>query len=169
MKTRYLLLGAAMLAMTAAPAMAQVTASQPLTVNASVTASAVLTLSTAAISFPNADPDATPVINANTPVDVTAKARATAGQQVTLTVVASGDLTTTAGTGASIGIANVKWTSATGSGFLASGTMSTTAQSVAAWSNSGNRNGTLAFTLDNSWNYAVGSYTTGATFTLSAQ
>lgn len=98
-------------------------------------------------------------------MSVTAKAHATTGQNVTLTVLAGGDLTSGRNT---IGIGNVTWT-ATGTGFSA-GTMSAAAaQAVGAWSGSGSRSGTMSFSLTNNWNYAVGNYTATAVFTLSAQ
>jgi hypothetical protein len=41
------------------------------------------------------------------------------------------------------------------------------AQPVAAWSTSGSYTGTLTFTLNNSWTYATGNYSTTFTYTLS--
>jgi hypothetical protein len=43
-----------------------------------------------------------------------------------------------------------------------------TAQSVASWTGPGNREGTVSFALANSWDYKTGSYTVGATYTLTA-
>jgi hypothetical protein len=65
-----------------------------------------------------------------------------------------------------IAVSAIRWT-ASGAGFVG-GTMSRTlAQPVAAWSASGAYTGTLSFTLANSWDYAVGNYSTTFTYTLS--
>jgi hypothetical protein len=39
---------------------------------------------------------------------------------------------------------------------------------VGSWLNSGNRTGQLSFFLLNSWDYEVGTYSVGATYTLTA-
>ena len=145
----------------AAAAAAQ--SSQTLTINATVSSRAELTLSPTTISFPDADPTATPSIPANTTVSVTARVRSSGTP--TLKVLASGDL---ASGGNSIGIGNVTWT-ASGAPFIA-GTMSkTTAQDAATFSaGSGAYSGTFVYALANSWNYAVGSYSQTATYTLTA-
>ncbi len=73
-------------------AFAQQTATASIAVTANVNAKAKLTLSVAAITFADADPDVTPVFT-SAPVTVDVKARTSAGGSVTLTVLASGDLT----------------------------------------------------------------------------
>jgi hypothetical protein len=136
-----------------------------LTINATVATTAKLTLGSASINFPDADPDTTPTINApENPVSVTAKVKTGSSSTATLTVIAGGDLT---GAGGTIPISAVKWTAA-GNGFV-SGTMDkTTPQSAGSWVGSGNRNSSFSYTLDNSWNYAPGSYTAIVTYTLTA-
>lgn len=165
MKTRYMLLGVALLAVAVAQPLGAATASSNLTVAATISATASLTVGSAAINFPDANPDTTPSISATeNPVSVTAKGKTSNGGTITLTLLASGDLTSGGNT---IGIDNVTWT-ATGSGY-AGGTMNkTAAQTVGSWTNSGNRSGSLSFALANSWSYATGSYAASATFTLTA-
>ena len=102
--------------------------------------------------------EATP---ANTPIDITVKARG-AGGPVTLTVQAAGNLVDGAN---SIGISALKWTS-TGTSFSATGTSNTTPVTVMTFNGSGNRTGTQNYTLDNSWDYVTGSYGTTLTYTL---
>jgi hypothetical protein len=86
------------------------------------------------------------------------------GSTVSLTILAAGDLLSGA---SAIPISNVTWT-ASGAGFVAGTMNSTTAQTVASWTNSGNRTGTQNYFLANSWNYATGNYSTSATYTLTA-
>jgi hypothetical protein len=142
------------------PLLAQNTAS--VTVTATVSASAKLTLSTGAVTFANADPDTVPSIAAPA-IDVEAKAKTSAGSSITLTVQATQDLTSGSDT---IGIANLTWT-ASGGGFVP-GTMGLAAQNLGAWTNSGSRSGTQTYSLANSWSYATGSYTTTINYTLTA-
>jgi hypothetical protein len=144
------------------PAFAQTTAA--VTVNAQVNAKARLEVSAASISFADQDPDDFPVISANTGLDITVKARTSAGGAVALTVVADTDLVSG---GNSIGIGALKWTS-TGANFAPTGTSGLSAVTVASFTNSGTRTGTQSYTLDNSWTYATGAYTTTLNYTLSA-
>ena len=144
------------------PAFAQTTAA--VTVNAVVAAKARLTVSATAISFADQDPDAVSVIPANTPLDITVKARTTAGGSVALTVAADGPLTSSGNT---IAISALKWAS-TGTSFSATGTSNTTAQTVVSFTGSGTRVGQQNYTLDNSWAYATGTYGATLNYTLSA-
>jgi hypothetical protein len=145
------------------PAFAQTSAT--VNVNANVAAKAKLTVSAAAISFADADPDLVSQIAANTPLDITVKARTTAGSPVSLTVQAGGNLVDGSN---SIAISALKWTS-TGTNFSASGTSNASAgQTVVSFSGSGTTSGTQSYTLDNSWAYATGTYLTTLTYTLSA-
>jgi hypothetical protein len=140
-------------------------ATQGLTINATVANTAKLTLGVATIAFPDADPDTTPSIAATqNPVTVTAKAKTTNAGAVTLTVVTGGDLTSGSDT---ILIGNVTWT-VTGAGFVAGTMNKTTAQSAGSWTGSGSRAGTFSYNLANSWAYATGAYTATATYTLTA-
>jgi len=137
----------------------------PLTINATVSSTAKLTLGQSSIAFPNSDPDTTPSIAATqNPVSVTASAKTTTSGAVALTVVTGGDLAD-AGTD-TIAIGNVTWT-VTGAGYVAGTMNKTTAQSAGSWTGSGSRAGTFSYNLANSWGYATGSYAATATYTLS--
>ncbi len=137
---------------------------QSLTINATVSAKAKLTLGVAAINFPDADPDSVPSIAATeNPVSVTVKTQAGSASSVTLTAQANGDLDSGTDT---IDITNVTWT-ATGAGFVG-GTMDTAAQSAGAWTGSGRRDGTFSYALANSWDYTAGSYSQTVVYTLTA-
>jgi hypothetical protein len=137
---------------------------EDLTINCTVAARAKLALTPTTINFPDADPDDTPSIPADNTVSVSSKIRSSSDSN--LTVLANGDLT--AGTN-TIGINNVTWT-ASGSGYVGGTMNKTTSQSVGSWAgpSSGNKVGTLTFSLANSWGYAPGSYTATATYTLTA-
>lgn len=139
------------------------TDSQNLTVNATVSAIAKLSLTPTTITFPSTDPD-TASIPADNAVSVTAKARTSTSGSVALTVQAGGDLTSGSDV---IDITNVTWT-ASGSGYVLGTMNKSSGQSAGSWTGSGNRAGTLNFFLANSWSYATGSYTATAAFTLTA-
>ncbi len=132
-----------------------------------IASGATLTLGSNTISFPNADPDATPAIPATqNSVSVRCRITGATGSNVTLTLQANGNLISG---GNSIPISNVTWT-ATGSGY-SSGTMNTTPVTVGSWPNtSGSKtyNGTFSFFLKNSWEYATGNYTASVVYTLTA-
>jgi len=141
-----------------------VTDQETITINATVSAKAKLTLGVAAINFADADPDTVPSIAAGeNPVSVTVKAHTGSASTVTLTVAADGDLDSGTDT---IDITNVTWT-ATGAGFVA-GTMNTSAQSAGSWTGSGQQSGTFSYSLANSWDYNAGSYTQTVVYTLTA-
>lgn len=147
----------------ATPAFAQATANGSINVTANINAKARLTLGAASITFADADPDVTPSMSAG-PVTVDVRARTSAAGSVALTVLASGDLTSGGNT---IAISNLTWT-ATGSGFQAGTSNSTTAQAVGGWTGSGSPSGTQTFALPNSWTYATGTYTVTLNYTLTA-
>src|ERR1044072_3777603 len=87
---------------------------QNATLNASVNGLARLSLSSAALTFPDADPDTVPSIQAaQGPITLTAKARTSPNGAVTLTVMANGPLRSGINT---ITASNITWT-ATGAGF----------------------------------------------------
>jgi hypothetical protein len=135
------------------------------TVSATVSATAKLSLGSTTVSFPNADPDTTSSITASEgAISVTAKSKTGAASSTTLTLLASADLTSGSDT---IAVSNVTWT-VSGSGFAAGTMNKTTAQSVGSWTGSGNRSGTQTFALANSWNYATGNYSATGTYTLTA-
>jgi hypothetical protein len=145
-----------------APAAAQ---TQNATLNASINGLARLSLSSAALTFPDADPDTVPSIQASQgPITLTAKARTSLNGTITLTVQASDHLRSGIDV---IPASNITWVTS-GTGF-SNGTLSAaTAQIVAAWTGSGVRMGTQTFFFRNLWSYATGTYTLTMTYTLSA-
>jgi hypothetical protein len=159
---RHLLLLTALIAACPGWAAAQ---AETATLNANLSGIARLTLSSNAIVFPDADPDTVPQISAIPgPLAISAKARATPGGEVSLTVQASDDLRSGLDT---IPAAHITWTAA-GAGFV-SGTLSATEpRRVGNWVGSGVRSGTVSFQFLNLWTYPVGTYTLTMTFTLSA-
>lgn len=164
-QVKYLLLGVGVLGLALSQPLVAATATSNVSVSATVSATAKLSLSAATVTFADADPDTTPSITATEgAVTVTAKGKTSNGSSITLTLLAAGDLVSGSDT---ITITNVSWT-ASGTGFSA-GTMSkTAAQSVASWTDSGNRQGTVTFALANSWSYKTGSYSASATYTLTS-
>ncbi len=118
------------------------------------------------LTFPSADPDALPTVEAQALV-VRYRVRGNAGQPWRITVLAAGDLL--AGT-AAIDISNVTWVATPTPPFQA-GTLSKTVEQTVA-SGFGNVNpfqtGTVVFRLVNSWTYSVGVYSQTFVFTLSA-
>jgi hypothetical protein len=135
------------------------------TLNASINGQARLSLSSAALTFPDADPDTVPSIQAaQGPITLTAKARTSPNGSITLTVQANDHLRSGVNT---IPASNITWV-ASGAGF-SNGTLSAaSAQIVAAWTGSGVRSGTQTFFFKNLWSYATGTYTLTMTYTLSA-
>ena len=135
------------------------------TLNASINSQARLSLSALSLSFPDADPDTVPSIQASQgAVTITAKARTSVNGAVTLTVRATDNLRSGLDT---IPASQITWT-ATGSGFTGGTLSAVTSQIVAAWSGSGVRSGTQTFFFQNLWSYASGTYTVTMTFTLTA-
>ena len=145
-------------------AYAQATANSTLSISASVNARAKLSLGTGSVAFADADPDTTPTLTSPA-VSVDVRARTSTTGSVTLTVLASGDLT--AAPSGVIPIANLSW-SASGAGFAAGTANATTAQSVGTWTGSGNRAGSQTFSLVNSWAYNTGNYGVSLSYTLTA-
>src|SRR5678815_871237 len=90
----------------------QAQTTQTLTINATVSSRAELTLSPTTINFADASPTTSPSVAADSSVTVTAKVRSSGTP--TLKVLANGDLTSGGNT---IGIGNVTWT-ASGSPFI---------------------------------------------------
>jgi hypothetical protein len=155
------LLSAAAVLFTSSSASAQATATASLNVTVNVAARARLTLGAAALNFADADPATVPTLtSAALSVDVGARTSPTGN--VTLTVLATGDLAS--GTD-NIAINTLTWT-ATGTGFAAGTSSAATAQSVGAWTGPGARTGSQTYSLPNSWAYAPGTYTTTLNYTL---
>lgn len=145
-------------------AYAQATANASLNVTVNVASRARLTLSAAGITFADADPDVVATLTAG-PVDVNVGARTAPGSNVTLTVLATGNLVS--GTDV-ITIDQLTWTvGGPSAGFVAGTSNATLAQSVGTWTGPGSRNGTQTFALPNSWAYAPGTYTSTLNYTLS--
>lgn len=142
---------------------AQSTASGTLSVN--ITSVAALSISSATLTFPDADPDLVPQVpSSQGPLTVTARARAARNATVTLTVLAADDLRSGIST---IPAGALTWTG-TGAGFV-SGTVSRTApQLVASWSGSGNRTGAQDYRFRNQWTYPSGTYSVTLLYTLTA-
>jgi hypothetical protein len=164
-KTRLLLIGAAVAALALMQPLAAATATSNVTVAATVSASAKLTIGAAGVTFPDADPETVTSINATEgAITISAKGRTSTSGTVTLTLKAADDLTSGSDT---IPISNVTWT-ASGTGFAAGTMNKTTAQTVGSWTGSGTHSGTASFKLANSWDYATGSYSVQATYTLTA-
>lgn len=169
LRTSLAALAAAALGLAALPSGADAaTSNADLTIGATVSARATLTLGAASIDFADADPDLVPSVP-STPasVAVTAKVRTGAGNQPTLTVVTDGPLTD-ALSGATIPASAVTWT-ASGAPFVAGTMDSTTGQAAATFgTGSVQASGTFSFFLANDWSYDVGTYTATATYTLTA-
>src|SRR4051794_37304514 len=135
------------------------------TLSADIRTIAKLSLSSTTVSFPDADPDVLPLVSpVGGALSITAKARATTGSQVLLTVQAADDLRSGVNV---IAATAITWTT-TGNGF-ASGTVSKSAPvTVAQWTGSGVRSGTQTLFFRNLWTYATGTYTASLLYTLSA-
>ncbi len=137
-----------------------------LTINATITSTAKLTLTGGPVSFGDADPDVTANITSGNVVTIDAKAKTGSASGITLTCKANTDLTSGSDT---IGIGNISWVGADtiGTGFAASGTMSKASDvAVGSWTGSGARQGSQTYTLVNSWAYATGSYSAVVVYTL---
>ncbi len=152
---------AAVVLLSSSSAYAQVTANAGLNVTVTLSSRARLTLSAPAILLPDDDPIGSPSLVAPA-IDVNVGARTATGATVTLTVLATGDLTGPAGT---IAINNLSWL-APGTGFANGTANATTAQSVGTWTGSGLRTSTQTYRLLNSWTYAPGTYATTMNYTL---
>lgn len=156
---------AAVLLLGSSPVFAQQTANASVAVTANVNAKAKLSLGLGAVNFADADPDVVTVYT-SAPITVDVKARTTNGGNVTLTVLANGDLVS--GTTDSIAIGTLTW-AASGSGFVATGANNqTTAQTLGQWSGSGNVSGSHTLSLPNLWSYNTGTYTVTLNYTLTA-
>jgi hypothetical protein len=144
----------------ATPAVAQTATA---TLSANLGGLAKLSFSSNSITFPDGDPDVLPQLDAG-PLTIVAKARATQGSTVTLTVQANDDLRSGVDT---IPADALSWT-ASGTGF-GSGTISRTApQLVASWNGSGVRAGTQTYRFRNRWTHPIGTYSVSLLYTLSS-
>ncbi|MCX6546270.1 MAG: hypothetical protein NTV05_17900 [Acidobacteria bacterium] len=165
MNIRLTSFAAALLAASLAQPLTAATSAGNVNVSVTVSARAKLELTRSTVTFANADPDVALTIPASEgTISITAKAKTAAGAAVTLTVIAASDLTSG---GDSIAVTNVTWT-VSGAGFTPGTLNKTTAQTVASWTGSGNRAGTQSYALTNSWSYPTGTFSTTATYTLTA-
>jgi hypothetical protein len=140
------------------------------TISATVSSAAKLTLATNTITFPDADPDTVTSISANeNGAVVTAKVKTGSSTSATLKVLAADDLKSGTDT---IAITNVTSTATNTSGsFFAAGPITwskTSPGATVGQGNSGSFAGTFSWFLANSWTYATGNYTANATYTLTA-
>ncbi|MCX6565631.1 MAG: hypothetical protein NTW38_04295 [Candidatus Aminicenantes bacterium] len=142
---------------------AQSSATRTLTVNATVSSRYKLEMTSNNVTFTRiANPQTAPVISQNeSPITVTVKATTsrslTLPQTFNLRVQAVGTLKDSS-TGATIPISAITWT-ATGSGFVTSGTLSSSAnQLLGTWNASGTYTGTIKFSFQDNANYAPGTY-----------
>ena len=124
-----------------------------------------VSFSTTSVTFPDADPGATPLVS-SVPAGVTisARARVPRNSQITLTLQSTDDLRS----GVTLLPASlITWT-VTGAGF-AGGTLSrTTPQVVGRWTGSGVRTGTQNFRFENRWTHPTGVYSATLVYTLSS-
>jgi hypothetical protein len=146
-------------------------ATKDVTLSATVSSTAQLTLASSTITFPDADPGTVTNIPANeNGAVVTAKVKTgSTANSATLKVLATDDLKSGTDT---IAITNVTSTATNSSGsfFLAGPiTWSKTSPGVTVGQgNSGSFAGTFNWFLANSWTYPTGAYTAHATYTLTA-
>ena len=170
MKLKTILLMIVALTLVGAGAAWGVQATADVKMAATVSSSAKLTLAASTITFPDADPDTTKSIPANeNGAIVTAKVKTGSSTTATLKVLAADDLKSGTDT---IAITNVTSSATNSSGsFFSAGpiTWSKTSPGVTVGQGeSGSYSGTFSWFLANSWNYATGSYTANATYTLLA-
>lgn len=124
-----------------------------------------LTVDLTQITFEvDSDPDTEPTIPTEEgDVTVEVKVRHAGASNATLDHLAIDFSPVPTGT---LDIGDVSWTAA-GANFVGGTMNSTTAQNVGTFANSGSYTGVLTYTLPNSWDYQVGSFTAAATtFTL---
>jgi hypothetical protein len=170
MKTRTMMLTILALIVIGAGAAWGATATKDVTLSATVSSTAKLTLATSTITFPDADPDTVTSIPANeNGAAVTAKVKTGSSTSATLKVLAAGDLISGTDT---IPIINVTSTATNSSGsFFSAGPITwskTSPGATVGQGNSGSFAGTFSWFLANNWNYPTGAYTAHATYTLTA-
>ena len=141
------------------------TDSKSLFIKADIGPAAKLIVGNQSITFPSTDPDEQQQIPAlENDIKVTVKARTGSNSQVSLKIIAEGDLISGSD---SIPIQNVIW-QGTGLGFV-NGTLSKSSyQAGGSWVGSGIRQGSFRYYLNNSWNYPVGNYRVNIIYSLTA-
>ena len=145
-------------------------ATKDVTIAATVSSAAKLTLATNTVTFPDADPDTVSSISANeNGAVVTAKVKTGSSTSATLKVLAADDLKSGSDI---IPITNITSSATNTSGsFFSAGPITWSKSSPGATvgvGNSGSFAGTFSWFLANSWNYPTGNYTANATYTLTA-
>jgi hypothetical protein len=146
----------------AAPAAAQPSSSST-TMTATVSALAKLTLSSSALTFPDANPDIVPqVMPLQGALSITAKARTSSGSQLVLTVQADDDLRSGLEV---IPASAITWT-ATGTGFNPGMLSKLAPVPLGTWPGSGVWSGTQTLSFGNLWTYSTGTYTCVLVYTL---
>ena len=147
------------------PAVFGETVQVPLTIRAEVKNVSKLELDSTTILFElgGVNPDVAPIIeSASSQITVQCKARAGANTDVSLTILAGGDLISGSDV---ILINNINWI-ASGNGFI-NGTMDKTfPQTMGGWKGGGVYTGQISFRLINRWEYSSGDYLTTALLTL---
>jgi hypothetical protein len=138
-------------------------ATEQINATITVTSQARLILS-GPVSFADADPDTIPTL-VSPDVSVTARARVAPTETLEVTVVSNNAFFDTVNGTSTIPVAGMTWT-ATGTGFNANGTMSTSATQVATWTGAANHTGTQTYSMPNSWTYAPGTHVVVLTYTL---
>ncbi len=163
-------LAAAVLGLATLPSAAQAaTVTQAITIGATVASYGALSVAPTTLTFADADPGAVPSITATEgAVAVVARARVAPAASWTLALAGNAANLTEAG-GGTIPMSAINWTATpvTGTGYNAGGALNgTTGVNVGTFTGPGTRSADLTFSLANSYDYAVGSYTGGATYTL---
>jgi len=142
---------------------AQAPKTQVMTVNATVASRYKLELTSNSVTFTRTEnPQTGPLISQNEgAISVTVKATTSRSGSLPKTyylrIQATGNLTDSS-SGNTISAGAVSWT-ATGSGFVSSGVLSSTSnQLLGSWNSSGSNSGTIKFSFQDNANYAPGTY-----------
>ena len=141
------------------------TDSKSILIKADIGPAAKLIVTNYSITFPSTDPDGQNQIPAlENDIKVTVKARTGSNSQVSLKIMAEGDLVSGLD---SIPIQNVIW-QATGPGFLNGALSKSSYQAGGSWVGSGIREGSFRYFLNNSWSYPAGNYRGNIIYSLTA-
>jgi hypothetical protein len=148
--------------LSAAPASAQTATA---TFSANFAGFAKFSLSSTAVTFPDADPDTVPLVPSSSgPLTITVKARATAGSTIRLTISVIDNLRSGLDT---IPATALTWTTS-GSGYVGGTVNQFAAQTLGTWNGPGVNIGTQSYLFQNSWTYVPGTYTLLLFYTLTA-
>jgi hypothetical protein len=131
-----------------------------------------ITITPSTITFPDLDPAVAPTIPADAAITMTLEVRGNPFAIWTMTAVSRGDLLSAGG---SIPIANISWTAVKNSGtpgvVFHNGNLTAAVPGAIVVTGTGkesNASGTLSFFLQNSWDYAAGSYSQTTDFILAS-